>query len=85
MDETKKCEIRLNTKKKGGRKYYDLKPSSYYSNQTYGALNKSWLGFVIAKEHGGEWDNLEMYVRRVQKLELQLGREITDFSNWGIE
>jgi hypothetical protein len=26
-----------------------------------------------------------MYTRRIQKLVLQLEREITDFSNWGIE
>ena len=31
-----------------------------------------------------EDDKLEMYARRIQKLEKQLGREITDFSNWGI-
>ena len=55
MDQTKKKWDPFKHKKKGGRKYYDLKPSLCYSNQTYGALNKSWLGFVIAKEHGGEW------------------------------
>jgi phage head maturation protease len=59
-------------------------PSLYYENQTYGALNKCWIGFVIAKEKG-EWYKLEMYARRIQKLELQLGRQITDFSNWGID
>jgi len=53
MDETKKGNgMRLNMKKNGGRKYYDLLQSLCYSNQTYGALNKSWVGFVIAKEHG---------------------------------
>jgi len=26
-----------------------------------------------------------MYARRIQKLEKQLGGEVTDFSNWGIE
>lgn len=41
--------------KNGGRKYYVLLQSLCYSNQTYGALNKSWVGFVIAKEHG-EWE-----------------------------
>jgi hypothetical protein len=34
------------------------------------------------KQH--EDDRLKMYARRIQKLEKQLGREITDFSNWGI-
>ena len=70
---------------KKGQKYYVILPSLYYTNQTYGALNKCWLGFVIAKEHG-EWDKLEMYARRIRKLERQLGKEVlTDFSNWGIE
>ena len=55
--------------------YYDMLPSLYYTNQAYGALNKCWLGFVIAKEKG-EWDKLEMYARRIQKLERQLGREV---------
>jgi hypothetical protein len=77
----KKWDPLLSHKK--GVKYYDILPSLYYENQTYGALNKCGLGFVIAKEKG-EYDKLEMYARRIQKLEKQLGREITDFSNWGI-
>ena len=67
-----------------GNRYYEILPSLYYTNQTYGALNKSWLGFVIAKEKG-EVDKLEMYAKRIQNLERQLGRQVTDFSNWGIE
>lgn len=66
---------------RNGYKYYDLLPSLYYSNQTYGALNKSWFGFIIAKEHG-ELDKLEMYAKRIQKLERHLGRDIIDFSDW---
>jgi hypothetical protein len=31
-----------------------------------------------------EDNKIEMYALRIQKLEKQLGREITDFSNWGI-
>ena len=69
---------------KQGQKYYDLLSSDYYVNQTFGALNKCWLGFTIAKNKQ-EDDKLEMYARRIQKLEKQLGREVTDFSNWGIE
>ena len=68
---------------KRGQKYYDILPSLYYTNQTYGALNKCWLGFVIAKEKE-EWDKLDMYARRIQKLERQLGMTLTDFSNWGV-
>ena len=32
-----------------GKKYYDLLGSDYYENQIWGALNKCWLGFTIAK------------------------------------
>ena len=69
---------------KKGKKYYDLLCSDYYENQTWGALNKCWIGFTIAKNKH-EDDKLVMYARRIQKLEKQLGRDVTDFSNWGIE
>ncbi len=68
---------------KRGQKYYDILPSLYYTNQTFGALNKCWLGFTIAKNKH-EYDKIEMYALRIQKLEKELGRKITDFSNWGI-
>jgi hypothetical protein len=44
---------------------------------------KSWIGFVIAKENL-EWDRIDLYAKRIQKLERKLGIEITDFSDWGI-
>lgn len=69
---------------KNGYKYgHRMLKSGYYENQTYGALQKCWVGFVIAKEKG-EDDKLEIYAKRIRKLERELGREITDFSNWGI-
>ena len=42
----------------------------------------AWICYCQKKE---ENDILEMYARRIQKLEKHLGRAITDFSNWGIE
>ncbi|HSF50784.1 MAG TPA: hypothetical protein VLA74_08505 [Nitrososphaeraceae archaeon] len=70
---------------KKGLKYGDyMLPSGYYVSQTYGALHKCWLGFVIAKERE-EWDKIDLYAIRIQKLEKELGLEITDFSDWGIE
>ena len=68
---------------KKGKKYYDLLSSDYYENQTWGALQKCWLGFTIAKNKQ-EDDKLEIYARRIQKFEKQLGIKVTDFSNWGI-
>ena len=69
---------------KKGQKYYDILPSLHYENQTWGALQKCWLGFTIAKNKH-EDDKLVIYARRIQKLEKQLGRDVTDFSNWRIE
>lgn len=70
---------------KRGLKYGDrLLPSGYFEGQTWGALNKCWLGFVIAKEKL-EWDKIEIYAKRIKKLERELGIEVTDFSEWGIE
>ena len=80
---TKQTEWNIFFYEKKGQKYYDILPSLYYTNQTYGALNKSWLGFTIAKVKN-EDDKIEMYARRIQKLEKQLGRAVTDFSNWGL-
>jgi hypothetical protein len=31
-----------------------------------------------------EWDRIDLYAKRIQKLERELGIEITDFSDWGI-
>jgi hypothetical protein len=42
------------------------------------------VGFVIAKEKK-EWDKIDLYAKRIQNLERELGIEITDFSDWGIE
>ncbi|MCJ7637684.1 MAG: hypothetical protein MUO21_09375 [Nitrososphaeraceae archaeon] len=65
-------------------KYGDrVLPSGYFEGQTWGALNKCWLGFVIAKEKL-EWDKIEIYAKRIKKLERELGIEVTDFSEWGI-
>lgn len=59
-------------------------PSWYFESQTWGALHKCWVGFVIAKEKM-EWDKIDLYAKRIQNLEGELGIEVTDFSDWGIE
>ena len=70
---------------KKGWKYGDrLLSSGFYEGQTYGALEKCWVGFVIAKEKM-EWDKIDLYAKRIQNLERELGIEVTDFSEWGIE
>ena len=42
------------------------------------------LVYIIPKEKW-ELDKAEIYVKRIQHLEKDLGIEITDFSDWGIE
>jgi hypothetical protein len=49
-------------------------PSGYFESQTWGALHKCWIGFVIAKEKM-EWDKIEIYARRIQHLQKDLGIE----------
>ena len=69
---------------KRGKKYQErILPSGYFESQTWGALQKCWVGFVIAKEKM-EWDKIDLYAKRIQHLEKDLGIEITDFSDWGI-
>jgi hypothetical protein len=55
-----------------------LLPSGFFVSQTCGALHKSWIGFVTAKENY-EWNKLEMYAKRIQKLQRELGIEILIF------
>jgi hypothetical protein len=57
--------------------------SGYFVSQTYEALHKCWVGFVIAKKKY-EWGMIEIYAKRIKKLERELGIEVTDFSDWGI-
>jgi hypothetical protein len=66
---------------KRGWKYGDcILPSGYFESQTWGALHKCWIGFIIAKEKW-ELDKIEIYAKRIQHLEKDLGIEITDFSD----
>jgi hypothetical protein len=52
---------------KRGLKYGErILPSGYFEGQIRGALNKCWIGFVIAKEKR-EFDKIEIYARRINK------------------
>ena len=65
------------------RKYGKRLPSGFTDNQTWGALHKCWIGYIIAKNKC-ELDKQVMYAERIQKLEKELEIDITDFSNLGI-
>jgi len=63
---------------KKGYKYSKILPSGYYVNQAWGALHKAWVGYTIAINKG-EFDNEEKYARIIQKLQRQLGLEVSKF------
>jgi hypothetical protein len=59
-----------------GLKYGDrILPSGYFESQTWGALHKCWVGFVIAKEKM-EWDKIDLYAKRIQNLESNYYKKI---------
>ena len=68
---------------KRGLKYGDrILPSGFFESQMWGALHKCWIGFVIAKEKW-EMDKLEMYAKRIQYIQKDLGIENNRFFRLG--
>ena len=57
--------------------------SFYFENQVWAALYKSWKGYVIAKNKG-EDDKMELYARRIQECQHDLGLPISSFDNIGM-
>jgi hypothetical protein len=51
--------------------------------QTWGALHKCWLAYVIGKNKG-ESDKMLLYAHLIQKLERELGIEVNDFPELGL-
>jgi|SRR5215212_3352461 hypothetical protein len=56
--------------------------SGSYENKVWGALHKSWKGYVIAKNKD-EYDKLERYARIIQECQHDLGLPISSFDNIG--
>jgi hypothetical protein len=58
----------------------------HYTTQIKRSVPLTSVGWDLQlQKNKHEDDKIKIYARRIQKLEKQLGREITDFSNWGIE
>jgi hypothetical protein len=57
--------------------------SGFFENQVWGALYKAWKGYTIAKNKG-EDDKMEVYARRIQELQHDLGLEVSSFDNIGM-
>src|SRR5919202_6816729 len=73
----KKQDYMVNTKRS------KLLNSFYFENQVWAALYKSWKGYVIAKNKG-EDDKMELYARRIQECQNDLGLPISSFDNIGM-
>ena len=61
-----------------GSRYHDRVSSDYYTNDIWGALNKCCVGYMIAINKW-EFDKEIMYAKRIQKLQKELGLEVSDF------
>lgn len=59
-----------------------LLDSPYLESQTWGALHKAWKGYVIAKNKD-ELDRLGYYAAVIQKLQRELGLEVSSFPDLG--
>jgi hypothetical protein len=57
--------------------------SFFFENQVWGALDKAWKGYVIAKNKG-EDEKMKLYARRIQELQHDLGLEVSSFPNIGM-
>lgn len=61
-----------------------LLDSFNYENQTWGALHKAWLGYIIAKNKY-EPDKIVHYANIIRKLQKELGLEISSFPDLNLE
>jgi hypothetical protein len=64
-------------------KHGTLLESGWYDTQTWGALHKAWLGYVIAKNKE-EYDKQIQYALIIQKLQKELDLEVSSFPQLGL-
>ena len=64
-------------------KHGTLLDSGWYDTQTWGALHKAWLAYVIAKNKG-EYDRQIHYASVIQKLQKELNLEVSIFPQLGL-
>jgi len=63
--------------------YGRLLESGYTDMETWGALRKCWRGYNISRSRI-DLEKQVMYAERIQKLQKELGLEITNFANIGV-
>lgn len=61
-----------------GYKYHERLPSGYHVNQTWGGLHKAWVGYWISIDKL-EPDKEIYYAKVIQKLQKELGLEVSEF------
>src|SRR5215475_9473166 len=69
-------------------------PSSYSNNNkrywnriegpTWAALDKCWLGYIIAKNKEQDKDKMRLYANRIQNLQRELKIEVSEFPELGL-
>jgi hypothetical protein len=64
-------------------KHGTILETGWYDTQTWGALHKAWLGYVIAKNKG-EYDKQIHYASIIQKLQKELDLEESCFPQLGL-
>jgi hypothetical protein len=60
-----------------------LLKSDYYDTQGWGCLRKCWLGYKIVKSEGDD-EKMVHYAEGIQRVQKDLGIEISDFYNLGL-
>jgi hypothetical protein len=64
-------------------KHGTILDSGWYDTQTWGALHKAWLGYVIAKNKD-EYDKQIHYASIIQKLQKELNLKVSCFPQLGL-
>lgn len=68
---------KLKYKARTGRLTGKLLDSGFYEDQTHGALQKSWVAYVISGKKDDDLERKEYYAAVIQKLERELGKTVT--------
>lgn len=69
---------KLKYKLRTGRLNGNVLESGYTRDQTYGALCKAWVAYIISDKND-DLDRKEYYAAVIQKLELELGMTVRSF------
>ena len=74
---------RLLRNEKNVSRYGIMLDCGFTDKQTWGALQKCWVGYNISRSKL-DLKNQVMYAERIQKLQKELGIEVTNFANIGV-